>query len=738
MAIRPQPQPQPIPVDSNGKPPMLVPIYPTQLYEQEGGELNLRQLLLVVQRRKVIIGSVAMAVTAATWLWTLSQTPQYEGRFQLLVEPVTAEQNLQELTKIAGANNAPGQGLDYNTQIQVLRSPELMTPIAQSLQSRYPGLGYGALLQNLTVMRLQETKILEVRYRGTDPAQIKEVLDELSESYLRYSLQERQTNLRQGIQFVNAQLETLRKRVDRSQEDLQKFRQRYNFIEPEILSQQLSQQSSTLTQQRLEIDKQLAEAQKLYASLQEREGAASALSEAPQYQKLMERLRDIETKSAIEASRFSAQNPTMQTLQDQRENLVPLLRQEARRVLGDRLATVATQIQILEVRSQAIAEADSVLSQQLNQFPVLSRQYTDLQRELKVATESLNRFLATRETLQIDAAQKEVPWQLISEPTQPQTPISPNLQRNFLLGAIGGILLGLVAALLAERLDNTFHSADELREATRLPLLGVIPYNRELTDEPAPRFQIPMMQAMQTTAQVYMTSGFREAFRSLHANVRLLTSDTSVRSLVISSALPGDGKSTVALNLAQAASAMGQRVLLVDADLRRPQVSRILALPNLRGLSNLISSELDARQVIQRLPDDHPYAAPGSNLYVLTSGQIPPDPTKLLSSKKMKYLIEQFQAVFDLVIYDTPPLVGLADSSLLASETDGIVVIVGLGRTDRTALTEALDRLKISQTPILGMVANGVKSQATKSYSHYYHKYYGQPATVVQTEQSIQ
>lgn len=713
--------------ERNGKR-ALTPVYVPQPSPPDPDELDLRQLLGLIRRRAILIAGVAIAVSSTIWIWTLQQTPVYEGKFQLLVEPVTADGELSKLTQLAQGENAASPRLDYATQIQVLKSPELMRPIVKQIQAKDSSINYGMLVNQLTIARLQETKILEVRYRDSDPAKIKAVLELVARSYLKYSLDERQTNLRQGIQFVEDQLSTLRDRVNDLQSDLQNFRQKYNFIDPENQAQQISQQVNTLSQQRLDTQKELAETQQQYVNLQGELGAAAALSSAPLYQDLLGQLREVESNIAVEAARFREASPKMQTLQEQRQNLVPLLRQEARRVLGDKLAEVASQIEVLSVRSQAIAQAEARLNQQLQDLPALSRQYNDLQRELKVATESLNRFLATRETLQVDAAQKEVPWQIISYPEKPSIPVSPNVNRNLLLGAIAGLLLGIGAAMIAEKLDNTFHSPEDLKYQTKLPLLGLVPFSKHLksatVEAPQPA-GLGLIFGYQNRIGQYVISNFLEAFRSLYANIRLLSSDTRIRSLVVSSAIPGDGKSTVSLHLAQAAAAMGQRVLLVDADMRRPQVSKALGLPNMRGLSNLIASDIDFTQVIQRPPQD-PDALPlGDNLFVLTSGQIPPDPTKLLSSQKMHRLMEQFQAMFDLVIYDTPPLLGLADSSLLATHTDGLILVVGLGRTDRAAFMQALESLKLSQTPTLGIVANGIDSSSAIAYS-YYHKYYSQ------------
>ena len=196
---------------------------------------------------------------------------------------------------------------------------------------------------------------------------------------------------------------------------------------------------------------------------------------------------------------------------------------------------------------------------------------------------------------------------------------------------------------------------------------------------------------------------FLEAFRSLYTNIHLLSAGRAIRSLLVSSAVAGDGKSTVALHLAATAAAVGQRVLLVDADLRCPQLHAKLGLPNVRGLGDAISTDISLNDAIQRAPNQ-------DNLFVLTAGQIPPDPIKLLSSKKMHYLMEQFQAFFDLVIYDTPPLAGLADSHLIAAHTDATIMVVQIGKTDRAQVRKVLEELKISGASVLGIVANGCKN----------------------------
>lgn len=739
----------------------LLPVYAPVLQENnKTDEWDLRQLLTVVRRRAVVIGSVAIALSATFWFSTLSREAMYEGRFRLLVEPVTAEGQLEGLTQIPGRNQEVG--LDYDTQIQVLGSPELLAPIIKQISTRYPDVSYGSLIGNLTIFRLEETKILQVSYQDSNPQKTQFVLQQLAKGFLKYSLQERQTNLRQGVQFVDSQLPQLQLRVNSLQRKLQDFRQQYNFIDPEVKGEQLSEQVSAVSQERVSTQNQLSEARAFYATLQGKSGeqlaqarasypileyhpseqlaqtpapnsalqkpsgAEEALieKEAPLYESLVAQLRDLESQIAAESTRFRNDSPFIQKLREKREKLLPVLRQESERMLGNKLVEVANQISLLELRAAKIAQAESGLNQQVQQLPILARQYTDLQRELNIATESLNRFLEKREALQIETAQKEIPWQVIATPQLPTAPISPDVKRNLMLGAIAGLLAGIGAALLAEKLDNVFHSPDELKEVTKLPLLGAIPFHKHLqhlapvasatveTNPDGPQVVTPNIS--NTKGESYFP--FLEAFRSLHTNIGFLSSDTPIHSVVISSAVHAEGKSTVALHLAQAAAAMGQRVLLVDADLRLPEVHNLLGLPNEQGLSNVISSNLPISEVIQQSPLS-------DNLFVLTSGQIPPDPTKLLSSKKMQNMMAQLRQEFDLVIYDTPPLLGLADSSLIAAYTAGIVLVARMGKTDRSILTQALERLKLSRATILGTVCNGVKNyNATPYYYYYYHR----------------
>jgi len=734
--------------------PQLLPEAYAELFEPDSkDDFDPRQLLAIVRRRLAISVGVTVAVFFAVLGWTLTRTSVYEGRFQVLVEPETGESSINTLTEAVGGGTGSDSNVDYETQIQVLKSSELMAPIVAQLKSRYPDISYESLIGSgrLSIMRLQNTKILEVRYRNSNPEKIEFVLNQIAKNYLRYSLKKRQLDLGQGIQFVENQLPVSKERVDKLQKQLQAFRQQHNLLDPEAQAKDLSNQVSDITQRRLDTGVDLVATQNSFRSRQENLGADINLARAseivmssPEYQARLTQLLDLETQ-ILSQPQFKATHPKIQLLLRSREmqrsrlyviaqeilvrnsfaNVAPQslidLSPTQKELLGE-LVKDTVKINELQVRYQALSGAEVFLTKKGRQLAAIAAQDNDLQHKLKVATDSLNRFLNMRETLQIEAAQNAIPWQLISAPVKPSSPISPNVPRNLTMGAIASLLLGLGAALLAEQLDNVFHSPEELRDRAKLPLLGVIPFKKELEEEEdadSDGFSTELNALAQPgKLSQHHTAPFLEAFRSLHTNIRFLNSDSPVRSIAISSAVPAEGKSTISVHLAQAAAAMGQRVLLVDADLRRPQVHHALELPNLRGLSHALAGNVSLKEAIQQ-------PTRWENLYVLTAGQPPPDPTRLLSSKKMQHLMGQFHSIFDLVIYDTPPLLGFADARLLTAHTDGIMLVVGLGKTNRSALIQAFDNLKVSCASILGLVANGVKNYTTSSYD-YYERYYSQ------------
>ncbi|MBD2335814.1 polysaccharide biosynthesis tyrosine autokinase [Calothrix sp. FACHB-156] len=689
--------------------------------EDSGSSWSFREFIGLIRRRILIIAGVSTVVmlTSVINMKLNQKQPEYESSFQILVEPVNDDSKVLDVVKETNSSN--NSTLDYDSQIQVLKSPELMNSLIQQLQVAYPEISYDNLMTALQINRLGETKIIEVKYRSTDSKKIKVVLDKISREYVDYSRERRQTKLRQGIQFVEKQLPFLQYRVDQIQRELQIFRLNYKFNDPEAEAKQIDDQIAKLSEQRQTIDMQLGEARSKFDIFKGQDGVTSILNNtnAVLYQQILAQIRQLDAQIVQESTRLQEDNPTIQSLKDKRNSLLPLLQNEAQRFMDAKLSEIATQVQTLEVQGQEIDKTIQKLEQKRKRFPALARQYNALQRKLQITTDSLTRFLSTRETLQIQVSQTELGWQLLNKPIQPEQPVTiSNIKQSLLMALATSLAAGIGVAFLIDKIDNTFHGANELKDKLKLPLLGNIPFEKQLHISPSPSSEgniplvripdfppdsIPGLAVIPDQDYSNHSVKFLEALRVLYTNIQLLSCDHPMRSITISSAMSGDGKSTVAFHLAQIATAMGQRVLLIDANLRQPVIHNLSQLNNLWGLSNLISTNLPPGEVIRKFPSM-------SQLSVITAGPIPPDPTKLLSSEKMKRLMEDFHNTFDLVIYDTPPVLGLADASLLAPNTDGILLVVRIDKTDSSKVQQTVDHLKISPMNLLGIVGNGQNS----------------------------
>ena len=708
-------------------------------FSEEASDFNLKSLFGLLQRRAIIIIGVTSVAIGGVIYTNFKQIPIYESSFQILVEPVNSDSELGKID-VGLANALKPAGLDYESQIQVLQSPELLRDFIKQIQKSHPDINYNTLLQGLTIRRLGASKIIQVSYKSDNNQKIKLILDPLADYYLKYSLNKRQTKLRQGVQFVEAKLPEIRTKLGQLQKEMQVFRQRYNFIDPENQSEVISGQVQSLAQQRLTINQQLTAARANYDRLQRREEQLAILNTAPLYQTLIGQQRQLDTQISGELTRFQPDNPVIRTLQEKRANLLPIIEAEAARTINIRISEATDVIKKIEVDNQYIAQVEKQVQIKLDQLPVLSRQYTEILRNLQIANESLNRFLAAREQLQIEIAQTELPWELIQAAFQPQYPISPDIPRNLTLGFVASFLLGIGAAFLREQTDNTYHGIENVQDKIGLPLLGSLPFNKNLVQNPSlnltnigkdqePEVVVDPLVASDEISNTsarrrsrssyyYGQGSFWESLQVLYSNIQLLNSDRPIKSLVVSSAVPGDGKSTVGFSLAKTAAIMGKKVLLVDCDLRKSKIHKLTQLNNLWGISSLISSDMDVNQVIQKMP--------GLNdLSVITAGPTPPDPARLLSSDKMSQMMKYFSENFDLVIYDSPPLSGLVDARLVAVNTDGVMLVVRIDKTDKSALKQLVDTLKASPINLLGLVVNGEKFRGFGyNYNYRYSSYY--------------
>lgn len=289
---------------------------------------------------------------------------------------------------------------------------------------------------------------------------------------------------------------------------------------------------------------------------------------------------------------------------------------------------------------------------------------------------------------------------IITPATAPSAPSAPNTRLNLLLGLGAGLVLGVAGAVLRSTMDNRIRSEANLRRVTDAPLLGGISFDQDATKKPL---------LTQTSPQ----SPRAESFRQLRTNLQFANISGHAKTVLVTSSLPGEGKSTTATNLAIALAQAGQTVCLVDADLRRPMVHEYLGLERNAGLTTALVGTVDVNELLQQWGEQ--------DLYVLTSGQIPPNPSELLGSQEMQDLVDRLERAFDIVIIDAPPLLPVTDAAVLAPHVGGVVVVVGTHKLRQPDLQKSLGALELVRANVFGMVLNRLPSKGPDSYSYGYY-----------------
>lgn len=325
-------------------------------------------------------------------------------------------------------------------------------------------------------------------------------------------------------------------------------------------------------------------------------------------------------------------------------------------------------------------------------------------RAAAIADAVAESLISTVEDLEKPSGAQASPVKLssITPATAPVSPSTPNTKLNGLLGAFGGLLLGLVACILRSRLDTRIRGEADFKNLSSVPVLGGVVYD-------------PDAQKKRLLTQVSSQSPRAESFRQIRTNLRFSNVTTQTKTMLISSSLPSEGKTTSSINIAIATAQAGQRVVLVDADLRRPRIAEYLGLEGKAGLTTALVGAADVEDLLQPWGED--------DLYVLTSGQLPPNPSELLESHAMTELLMRLKGIFDVVIIDAPPLIPVTDASVLGQKVDGVILVVGTGKVKKADLEKSLSSLQMVDARLLGVVMNMLPVKGPDAYEYSYYSY---------------
>ena len=715
--------------------------------QQDGADiLDWGKILRTLQRRLPLVLIVTASTTIAASLYSRITPPSYTGGFQLQVEPATADADrFDNLETLFGDDRRRGfstrdSRVDYDTLIAILRGPGILNSVIEDLQveDKLPLEDIEGFVAGLELEQVDRSRIIQVTHTGDDPVVVQTILERLAKAYLNYSLKEVKTGGESAVEFIEARTTELEAEARQLREDREDLQQRFAFFDPDEESTALAQQMRDLTAQKSTVSQELSEQSQLVRGLQAQLGLTStqaidalALSEDQQYQGLTQSLFEVNQQIALEQARFKSDSPVVTSLVAQRNQLLPLLEERAVELLGQRAAgsnpsllaiqdetrsnlaqsliQATTQVELLASREQSLQASIDELEARIKTFPGVTRRFNDISDRLAFIRANLDSLAEQQQRFSVIAEENDFPWELVSPPFVGDP--SSSSKKLLAVGLAGGFLLGAGLAILLDRQKNV--SFDEADVAGISELLATIPDYEGERPLLAWMSQNPhtLERAKETDPNFFE---FIEAFNSLYARLLLDTNDrVPLRSLGVSSAGGGDGKTTVAVYLAYAMASAGKNVLLVDANLRSPSLHERLGLQNEQGLKQLLDNPgqaLKQKSLLQPLPAS-------KNLRVLTAGGVAPNASQLLASEGMLTLMQKFRDKFDFVIYDCSRLQGYADAQYVADRTDGLIVVTQLQRSKRTDFQEALETLRSVRLNVIGTIANAALPKRHKEYT---------------------
>ena len=729
--------------------PIVSYLTPPSTYEESEGGLELSKFKNIIFRNYHLIIGLGLLSSILGFVKISVTPPVYMANFELLSEPLNIE------TKVTGTDKESTEAREQigsvelnDVQLKILQSPKIISRTVESLRNKYPQLNYNELIKDLNIEIItdpkNEEKILLVEYENPNKQKVSDVINSLAKTYLDYSVEKRLAGVKRGINFLDQQIPKAFAKVENIENQIRELRKREKFISPEHSLNAINRRSDGLKDKRQDIAIKLKELQLMSRNLEQELKTNPSKSNTliqlndSRYLTLLNQLQEqdlmIRRKSAI----FSRKSIEIQTLHQEKQQIIALIIET-----GESLSQkLDNQIETLEYRQQIVEEDLDDLQLELEQWSQASTEYNHLFRELHRANEKLAEFTLQKDALAIDAAQQRGPWTLLTPATEPITN-NTSLINTLILSSTFGLLIGVAFSYLFDSYKKIIYDSVIIQDITAAPILSIIPYSSNSKQLPSfikqlnPRKKVRQVLAQEETLQEQeqyfwkLVSPSIETFRSFAANLGLLNLknnlksldvdiDNNLKSIAITSATPGEGKSTVALNLAVATASMGKRVLLVDTDLRSlNSLSTDLGLETEQGLKNILKQDHPEASGLNYIKptafDDNLFILPsGSNEQVTGfSGAIVVNNSgRLLASAKMHLLMEELKNHFDLIIYDLCAIIGFADVNLLATQTDGIVIVTGLGKIQTDSLAEAIDQLKLCKAPVLGIAVNKLVNKA--------------------------
>ena len=738
-------------------------------------------------RRIWWIGGITFFTTTVVLVIAFLKPSIYKGNFYLLVEPITAAgklSNSSTLTRTEGIPQEALVSLDYPTNLIFLQSPGMTLRIAQDVSKKISRRPINAiwkdLRENFEVEWVKSsttgpTKIFRVTYKGEDPTEVQTVLDIASETFVKYSTEDRETSIKAGVKFIDKQLPALQQTLNNLKNKQKQIRQQYDLVDPTAKNALLLEQVDELSKQKSTIERQLLSLKTLSKSLQQQLGISSedalvlaSLNQDPERLSLQKELLDIQSQLINTQSVFTDKSVRVENLEERSRNVSNLLRKRTQEllkqfstsvsinspILGDfqdpirlklieQFVDTTNQIKALESQLPSLSSERQQVDDTVKKLPIIINQYTALEREIKLTEEVLDKLLVQRETLKVESAQ-ELPWQLISKPQIPldekglPSGEAPKRLNLILAGFGGGLLLSTLLAFFWEKYKDVFFSAEDIEDILALPVFGRVPkYDTSVVSKSRP-FSLKKSQQSKVSKQPKISKQPNKS-QKLESLERLENAATLADKSWNNNSLPLNWLVFVnvfddmyaelsfyyrtpplrAITISSIEPGDGQSLIALNLAIAATKKGKRVLLVDASGKKSTLCHRFNLT------------GQKGFN-YLLTHNidlesviQEVPQNSNLyvvasstedkISSQhlwsKMEYIMSELQERFDLVIYELPHFNETTDVYFMTSCTDGMLLVVGVNKTKQSSAKKVLKKASDLRLPLLGVIANFVEPE---------------------------
>jgi capsular exopolysaccharide synthesis family protein len=748
----------------------------------EKKELDLLEYVRVVLKRKwVLVTFAAVLVTLAAVL-SFTRTPLYRATATLLIdEPGTSLLNIQDVLNSGAYIRSDYLGTYFNTQLRLLTSRSLAERVAKKLnlaaRPEFRGDGGGrtglvsglksvltfrwlagrgrgpasaepkaavapgpasyafAVQGGLSIVPIPETRLVYVSYVSPHAALSADIVNALAEEFVDFSVETRYEATKQTSEFLTEQTALLREELKRKEEDLQQYGQEKDLL-------YLSDNESSVVNKFADVNTALTTAQI------ERYAKESTYLE-------LKNLRVDSLPDSVSNPTIQALRTTYSQVRSDYEEKGKIYRPEYPEMVQLKARLDATRNTLQEEIRKAVDAAESdyraalkqenslrgLLDQQRGDVTKMNRNaifYHTLRTEVENMRTLLSTLVAKQNEIQVSSqlgGLRTSNIKIVDRALVPPGPFTPNVRRNLLMALLFGLFGGLGLIFLVEYLDNSVKGPEDVEKLVGLPSLGIIPYlsaegarksarpygsHRSYGAEDEKAGDQPVVREIELINHLYPKFSIAEDYRTIRTSILFSHADSSPKTIAFTSTLPQEGKTATISNLAVSFAQLEGKVLLVDADLRKPRLSRVFNLRNTAGLSSFLAGKRAFDEVVQKTSID--------NVWTIPSGPHPPNPAELLNSKRMRELLALAKEQFSVVLLDTPPVLAVIDPVIVSSLADSTVFVVRAGKTTRRSLRRAVEEVRKSKADIIGVVFNEVRigrGGIGTPFYHYYEYEYG-------------